>query len=393
MKNIILFTSISLLILSCENNPKDIGELVSSNDLKELRQKKIELDEKQQEIADQLQLISTRIKELDPLEKVPLVTTFLAEHSVFNHYIELQGNVKTTQNIVIYPEFSGVMSKVYVTEGQNVVKGQALAKIDDGGLSQQVLQLQIQADLAKTTYERQKRLWDKNIGSEIQFLQAKSAYESQQEAVNQLKQQIAKTIVKAPFSGTIDDVITDQGSVVSPSQTPLFRIINLEDMYVETEVAEGYIDRVSKGKTVTVAFPVLGIDMEAKVRQAGNFIDPANRSFKVEVAILNKDKKIKPNLTAKLRINDYTNEKAVLVPLNIISENADGEQYVYKVTDKAEGFATANRVIIETGKTQGGFIEVLTGLSDNDEIIQEGARSVSDGQKIKITAAETQNPS
>lgn len=389
MKHIYLFLFLALIISSCGGDKtKSIEDIIETDNLELIRKTKIELDGKQQEITDQLKVLSTKIKELDPLEKAPLVTTFLVEYSDFSHFVELQGNVKTNENIVIYSEFSGIMTNVYVREGQNVVKGQALAKIDDGGLSQQIKQLQIQSDLAKTTYERQKRLWEQNIGSEIQYLQTKSSFESQQESVNQLKQQIAKTIVKAPFSGTIDDVITEMGSVVTPNQTELFRIINLDDMYIETEVPERYVENVSKGKRVKVVFPILGIEMDAKVREAGNYINPANRSFKIEIAIPNKDKKIKPNLTAKLMINDYSNNEAVLVPLNIISENADGEQYVYKVNEKKNGYAVANRVIIKTGKTQGDLIEVLEGLLDNDEVIQEGARSVSDGQKIKIAELE-----
>ncbi len=384
MKHLLSIASIAFLALSCGNEQKSFEEILASDNVDEIRQEKSDLDAQQQEISKKIKLTTDRIKELDPTEKVPLVTTFLVEHSVFDHFIELQGSVKTDQNLVVYPEFSGVMTDVYVTPGQRVTKGQALAKIDDGGLSQQLMQLQIQADLAETTYERQKRLWDQNIGSEMQYLQTKSSFESQKEAINQLKQQIAKTVVKAPFSGTIDDVITDQGSVVVPGQSQLFRIINLDEMYVETEVPESYIGDVSKGKMVKVEFPILNITMDAKVRQAGSFINPANRSFKVEVAIPNTDKKIKPNLTARLRINDYSNDKAVLVPLNIISENADGEQYVYKITHKKDDHATAERIIIETGKTQEDLIEVVGGLSDNDEIIQEGARSVSDGQKIKI---------
>ncbi|WP_313791166.1 efflux RND transporter periplasmic adaptor subunit [Lacinutrix neustonica] len=130
----------------------------------------------------------------------------------------------------------GILRSVLVKEGQHVSGGQLLARIDDGGMSQQIAQFQIQADLAKTTYERQKRLWDQKIGSEIQYLQAKSAYEGQVEAVNQLKSQLAKTSVRAPFSGVIDDIITEQGSVVAPGQTPLLRIVNLNDMYISVDV-------------------------------------------------------------------------------------------------------------------------------------------------------------
>lgn len=385
MKQIITLLIIALFMVSCEGDKnKSIDDIIASNDLEQIRQKKTELDAQQLELEIQLKQLNVKIKELDPQEKIPLITTFPAKTIKFVHYVELQGNVDTKKNLVIYPEYSGILTSVYVKEGQQVTKGQTLAKIDDGGLSQQVAQLQIQADLAKTTFERQRRLWDQNIGSEIQYLQAKSTYESQQKAVTQLQQQIARTLVKAPFTGTIDDVITEQGSVVVPGQTALFRIVNLDNMYVETDVPESYITSVTEGKTVRVDLPILGKTLDGEIRQAGSFINPANRTFKVEVAIPNKEKNIKPNLTAKLKINDYTNDKAILIPLSIISENANGEQYVYTISNKKDSLATVKRTIITTGKTQGDDIEVLTGLTNTDEIIKEGARSVKDGQEVKI---------
>ena len=385
MKKYSIIIIAALIVMACGNEQnQSIEDLIASDNLEEIRAKKAELDTEQQILLTQIKQLQGKIKELDPQEKIPLITTFLTKETLFKHYVELQGNVDTNKNLVIYPEYSGVMTNVYVKEGQKVTKGQTLAKIDDGGLSQQVSQLQIQADLAKTTFERQKRLWDQNIGSEIQYLQAKSNYEAQQKSVTQLQQQVSKTFVKAPFSGTIDDVITEQGSVVLPGQSQLFRIVNLDDMYIKTDVPESYITNVTKGKEVEVDFPILGKKMKAKVRQAGSFINPANRTFKVEVEISNKDKNIKPNLTAKLKINDYTNTKAILIPLSIISENANGEQYVYTITNKSEHKAIAKRSIITTGKTQGDYIEVLSGLSNNDEIIQEGARSVKDGQEVKF---------
>ena len=155
-------------------------------------------------------------------------------------------------------------------------------------------------------------------------------------------------------------------------------------MYIETDVPECYISEVVPGKDVQVDFTVLNKQMDAKVRQSGNFINPANRTFKVEIAVDNKDKTIKPNLTAKLKINDYTNDKAILIPQSIISENAEGQQYVYTISDKVENKGKAKRMIIETGKTQGDLIEVLTGLENGSEIVDEGARSVKDGQDVKI---------
>lgn len=391
MKKIYSLLIVTLVLVSCGDKKQSVDTIIASGDLSKIRQKKADLDTQQQELAAQIKLLDAEIKKLDPQEKVPLITTFATKQEVFNHFVELQGNVDTKQNLVIFPEFSGILSKVYVKEGQKVSKGQTLAKIDDGGLSQQIAQLQIQADLAKTTYERQERLWNQKIGSEIQFLQAKSNYEAQQKAVNQLKEQLNKTVVKAPFSGTIDDVITEQGSVVSPGQSQLFRIVSLKDMYIETDVPERYISDVVVGKNVIVEFPILGKTIDAKVRQAGNFINAANRTFKIEIGIPNGSKQIKPNLTAKLKINDYTNEKAILIPQSIISENAEGQQYVYTVIDKTDNKGKAKRVFIETGKTQGDFIEVLSGIENGNEIVEEGARSVKDGQEVKILVTEKTN--
>jgi len=385
MKRITTLILIALILVSCGNkNQKSVDDVIASKDLTQIREKKAALDEQYNALGEQIQQLTESIKELDPQEKIPLITTFTVKDTLFNHYVELQGNVTTKENIVIYPEFSGVLQQVFVKEGQKVSKGQSLAKIDDGGLSQQVSQLEIQTELAKTTYDRQKRLWDQKIGSEIQFLQAKTNYEAQQKAVNQIKEQIGKTIVRAPFSGTIDDVLTDQGTVVAPGQSQLFRLVSLKNMYVETDVPERYVANITPGKNVELSFPILGKTMQAKVRQTGDFINPANRTFKVEVTVPEKDKTIKPNLTAKLKINDYTNPKAILIPQSIISENAQGDQYVYTVTDKAENTATAKRTLITTGKTQGDKIEVLSGLENEAELIDKGARSVRDNQTVKI---------
>lgn len=388
MKHILSTLIVSLLLVSCGGKEQSVEDVIASEDLTKIREKKESLDEQYTALGEQIKQLTESIKELDPQEKIPLITTFVVKDTLFNHYVELQGNVTTKENIVIFPEYSGVLSSVYVKEGQKVSKGQSLAKIDDGGLSQQVAQFQIQADLAKTTYERQKRLWDQQIGSEIQYLQAKSNYEAQQKSVNQLKEQVAKTVVRAPFSGTIDDVITEQGSVVATGQSQLFRLVSLKNMYVETDVPESYIANVTKGKNVELSFPVLGKTMNAKVRQAGDFINPSNRTFKVEVTVPEKDKTIKPNLTAKLKINDYTNPKAILIPQSIISENANGEQYVYTIFDKTADKAKAKRTFITTGKTQGDKIEVIEGLENEAEIVDKGARSVKDNQEVKILISQ-----
>ncbi|MFH6768432.1 efflux RND transporter periplasmic adaptor subunit [Gaetbulibacter aquiaggeris] len=386
MKYIYPLLAVTMLLLSCgEGKKNSLENILASDNLLQLREKRGEVDAKKLELEAQLKLIDDRILELDTIKRLPLVTTVKIEAQNFVHYLELQGNVQTKQNLVIYPEMGGILEHVYVKEGQRVTKGQLLAKLDDGGLSQQLAQLQIQTDLAKTTFDRQERLWNQKIGSEIQYLQAKSSFEAQQKLVNQVKSQLSKTNVTAPFTGIVDDVITNQGSVVAPGQTPIIRIINLDNMYIETEVPESYISNVSVNKAVIVEIPILGKTIEGIIRQASNFINPDNRTFKIEIAVPNKDGAIKPNLTARLKINDYTNPNAMLIPQSVISENAEGDQYIYLVNNKnTEDEATAQRTIISTGKTQGDVIEVLTGLSDNAEIINEGARSVQDGQLVKI---------
>ena len=386
MKHIFSVLIVTLLLASCGGNKKNtVEKVLETNNLEGIRTKRAELVAEQDVIHSKIKLLDNRIKTLDTTQNIPLITTFKAKEEVFSHVLELQGNVTTKNLLIITPEFNGILTNVYVKEGQRVSKGQVLAKIDDGGLSQQLAQFRIQSDLAKTTFERQKRLWDQKIGSEIQFLQAKSSYQSQQEAINQLQQQINKTTVRAPFSGTIDDVITEKGSVVGAGQTPLMQIVNLDDMYIETDVPESYVSNVIKGKSVNVEFPVLGKSIDTEIRQAGAVINPANRTFRVEIGVPNKDKSIKPNLTARLKINDYTNEKAILVPQSIISENAEGEQYVYVVKDKKDNDeGKVSKVIIKTGKTQGDVIEVLEGVPDGAELILEGARSVKDGQTVKV---------
>lgn len=391
MKNIYSLLLISLFVACTNGKEQSVEELIASDDALAIQKKKDELVNQQQALAVQIKQLDNKLQSISPDRNVPLITTFLAQPEEFKHYLELQGSVETKQNIVITPETGGIITKIYVKEGQNVTKGQLLASIDDGGLSQQKAQLEIQADLAKTTFERQKRLWDQKIGSEIQYLQAKSQYEGLQKSIAQINQQLSKNSVRAPFSGIIDDVITEQGNVAAPGQTPLMRLVNLSDMYIKTDVPESYITSIKEGKEVEIDFPVLGKSITSKIRQTGNFINPANRTFDVEIAVPNKDKSIKPNLTARLKINDYVNENAILIPQSIISENAEGQQYVYILTEKNGDIATAKRVIIKTGRTQQDNIEVLAGLEENAEIIKEGARSVKDGQTVKILESENSN--
>ncbi|MDC0870856.1 efflux RND transporter periplasmic adaptor subunit [Flavobacteriaceae bacterium] len=387
MKNTYLLILITVFLNSCSNKKQlSLEEVLVTNDVELLKSRKSEIDAKLEELSLDLDQLNNKLNILNKDRNTPLITTITTSEQKFNHFIELQGNVKTKQNVLVYPEMPGILNKVYVKEGQKVIKDEILATIDDGGLSQQLLLLKSNELLAKTTFERQKRLWDQQIGSEIQYLQAKTSYNSQKNATRQLKKQLGKFTIRAPFSGIIDNVFKEKGTVVAPGPgAEIFRIINLSNMYIETDVPESYISSIKKNKMVEVNFPILGRSYDTSIRQVGNFINPSNRTFRIEVGIPNLDGEIKPNLTAKLRLNDYSNSNAILIPQSIISENAKGQQFIYVVKDdKEKNQVYAERLVIETGKTNGDFIEVTKNLDANVEVILEGARSVNNGQVVKV---------
>jgi len=381
MKKLISLFGLGLLLASCGSETAP-----STTDLNGLKAQKSNLMEQQNKLALELDAIEESIKAIEGFDNLPLVSTLSLRTENFDHFVQLQGNVTTKENVLIYPELAGTLLKVYVQKGQRVEQGQVLAEIDNGGLSNQLEQLRASASLAKTTFDRQAKLWEQQIGSELQYLQAKTQYEAQQNAVEQLEKTVAKSIVKAPFSGIVDQLLQDPGVVVSPGpNSALFRLINLDHMYVTVDAPERYLGKFKKGEQAYVELPVLGKKLDTKIRQTGNYIAASNRSFEVELGIPNPDHTIKPNLNAKVYINDYSNENAIMIPLSVISENANGEQYVYTITKTSnEGVDIAHRRIITTGENDGQRIEVLSGLSIGDEIVTEGARKLKDGQHIKV---------
>ncbi len=386
MKKIFSLILIGGVLISCQ--PKEVisvDEAVDSNDMEKIKEKKTEVLEAYDKVSAELAKLEKALSDLDTTKKHPIVSSFSISEKPFNHFIEIQGDVTTKQNLLIMAEYPGTLMEVKVTEGDRVVKGQVLARIDDGGLGQQLAQAKTQRDLAKTTYERTKRLWDQQIGSEIQYLQSKSAFESAENAVNQLGSQLSKTMVTAPFSGVIDDVMAERGQVVGAGN-PLFRIINLSDMYVKASVPESYIGKIQKGTAVIVDVPTLGTRKSAKIRQVGNYINPANRTFSVEVPVANADGLLKPNLIVNLIVNDYSNEAAIAIPSDVIQENAKGEKYVYLISDaNSHGESKLTRAQIKTGYRYDQMVEVTEGLENGQTIVKEGAKSMRDGLIVKVS--------
>ena len=375
MKKILILAT-SLLLVACGGNSTD--DLIKDKNLTALKTKKTEL---QAEIAKiDAALLGGNIAP----ETEALVSVLTVKDTVFNHYLEIQGNVDTKENILVQPEFSGTLTSLNVKAGQRVTKGQILGRVDDAGMSQQLASIENQYALAKTTFERQKNLWDKKIGSEIQYLQAQAQMVSAQKSVAQMRAQVSKTLIRAPFSGTIDAVFVERGQVVSPNPQGLMRIVNLSNMYVSTSVPETYIGKLKAGTTVDVYLTSLGKSYKGKVRQVGSFINPSNRSFGIEVSVPNPDNLLRPNQVAKLKIVDYSVKNALVVPTNVVQEDGEKNKFVYVATNVQGKKAVAKKVIVTVGKSSDNVTEVLSGLSANDVVVTEGVNTISDGMKLNF---------
>ena len=381
MKKILII--ISSLIFSCQSENKSVIEVIESNNIDLIKLKREEINNKQQKIYKELNLIDLKLDELENNSKYPIVSTAKIIEQKFKHYVELQGDVKSDKVISIYPEFSGMINEIFIKSGENVDEGQILATIDDGGLKQQLSQLQITYNLAKTTYERQERLWNQKIGSEIQYLESKSLFEAQSKAIEQLNKQLSKTVIKAPFSGTVDNVIVKMGEVVYPGRSNLMLLVNMQEMHVESKVPENYINSITKGKDIIIEAPVLNMILKSKISLVSNYINPLNRTYRIEAEIPENNYGIKPNLNVKIRVNDYTNENAILILLSHINMDSNNDEYVYKIIKK-DGKNYASKTIIETGRNNGNFIEVLNGINIGDEIVSEGARKITNNSEVKI---------
>lgn len=391
MKNIIKITFISLLLISCgkEDLESKVNKALEAKDQKALAELKKEIKTQQQQLKSLDQKIKKQLASSQTDKtNYTLITAREIKADTFKHFFNLQGNVKTDQNILIYPEYSGELEKIYVKEGDDVKKGQILAKIDDGGLRNQIQELQSRVDLAKTTFERQKRLWQDSIGSEIQFLQAKTNFESSQNSLKSLQKQLQKTLLKAPFNGKIDDIIIDEGQVVVPGSMGVFRLVNLSEMYIETEVPENYLSDISVGTPVEVRLKAIGKSFNANIDQMGSFINPDNRKFKVKINIPNHIKNVKPNLIANVLINDYQNNKAIIISENILQETADGTQISFKIKMNSDSLGQAIRTPLKTGKHYNGQVEILDGIALGDIIAQEGGRNLRNKEEVKITELE-----
>ena len=377
---------LTLIIISCNSSgSSNITSLIENGDLEELKKRKKEYVDTMNTMQVELNEINDGIAFLDENEKLTLVSNYEIKEKVFNSYMEAQANLKTRKNVLILPEFQGTLEQIFVYEGQYVKKGKLLAEINDSGLKEQLEQLTIQANFAKENFERTERLWNNNIGSEIQFLKSKTDFESSQKMVEQMKDRLAKTKIYAPFDGEVDEIISNQGSNLIPGVSQILRLVNLDKIYAEASVSEKYISFIEEGTEAIVQVPLLGKEIKSQIIQTGNFINPSNRTFRVEVPVENIDKKIKQNLDAKIKINIYSKEDAVVIPLRIVREDASGKNFVYVMNqDVKEGVYITSKTFISLGNKNNTDVEVTEGLKIGDMLVLEGASIVEDSQRVKL---------
>ena len=382
-----IYTLLLIIIISGCNSSRNasIESLIESGDLEELKKRKKEYVDAMNTMKVELNDINNGISLLDENERLTLVSKYEIQQTIFNTYIEAQANLKTRKNVLILPEFQGTLEKVFVSEGQEVKKGQLLAEINDSGLNEQYEQMVIQAEFAKENFERTQRLWDNNIGSEMQYLKSKTDYEASKKMVDQMKDRLSKTKIYAPFDGEIDEIISNVGSNLIPGVSQILRLVNLDIIYAESFVSEKYISFIGEGTEAIVQIPLLNMDYRSSVNQTGNFINPSNRTFRIEVPVENFDNRIKQNLDAKIKINIYKKDDAIVIPLRIVREDALGKNFVYVMSeDNKEGVYLTSKQFITLGNKSEDKVEVTEGLDLGDIVVLEGAYSVEDSQRVKL---------
>jgi RND family efflux transporter MFP subunit len=283
---------------------------------------------------------------------------------------------------LIHPETQGVIERISVQEGDKVQEGQMLFTLDSDIISNSLEEVKGQLELAQLLYQKRKKLWDQNIGSEIEFLQAKNSYESLDARARSLQAQFELSQVRAPFSGYVDEVAAKEGEMAAPGM-PVLRLIALDDVYLKGDVSERYLRQVQKGTPVEVYFESLDRRSNSQIDEVSRFIKAENRTFSVRMDLENKDGMLKPNLLAEVRIRDYAAEMAITLPSRVILQSPDGRDFVYLFEAMANGRGKVRRQFIETGVSYEGRTEVLSGLESGLQVIDKGARSVKEGQRVE----------
>jgi membrane fusion protein (multidrug efflux system) len=380
MKNNYLIALVVLVAVAC-SSPSDKNS--------DLETKKKELETAHVELAtlnEKIAALEKEIAEADPtfarqINKAILVSTFVAEKKPFEHKVEMRGAVQSRKNILISAQTGGEIQKVHVREGQNVSKGQVLVSLNADIIRNSIAELKTSLELATSVYEKQTKLWEQKIGTEIQYLQAKNNKESLDRRLATAYSQLDQAIVKAPFSGTIDQLPAREGEVASPGM-PLVRVVSLEDTYIKADVSERFIGKFKAGDPVEIYFPSQDKKLMSKISSVSQVINAENRTFVVETQLPKVDFPVKPNQVVVLNLRDYMSEATLAVPTRIIQKDEDG-QYIFTIDDR-NGRLLAKKTHITTGIASFTETEIVDGLTGNEQIVDQGYRDLTEGVEVEI---------
>lgn len=359
----ILFICTAIFLASCGKSTD------KKTQLEALKKERVELNSK-------IEKLESEIGQVSPANEVRDVRIVELAETSFRNYLEVQGKIDAEENVQVTPEVPGVITAVYARTGQNVSTGQVLAQIDDKVLHQNISELRTQLDLATTLFQRQKNLWDQKIGTEVQYLNAKTQKEAAERRIATVRSQISMYKIKSPISGTIDAMDLKVGQAVSPGMSGI-RVINANKLKAKALVAESYASRVNQGDAVQIILPDVPDTISTNISFASKSIDPVSRSFNVEVK-LPSNRNYRQNMLAVLKIVDYNNDKALVVPVNAIQKAENGDYLFVSENGKAK------RVNIQVGKISEGKAEILTGLKVGDKVIVAGTEGLSPGDVVKI---------
>ncbi len=380
MKNNYLIIALTVLAVACGAPTDDNQNLeAKKKDLEAARKEFASLKEKIEKLEKE---ISEEDSTFQQTENAILVSTFIAEKKPFEHKVEVRGAVESRKNVLISAQTIGEVERVHVREGQQVTKGQVLVSQNADVTRNSIAELKTSLELANSVYEKQSKLWEQKIGTEIQYLQAKNNKESLDRKLATAYAQLDMAIVKAPFSGTIDELPAREGEVASPG-IPLVRIVSQQDMYIKADVSERFIGKFKAGDPVEIYFPTLDKKVASKVASVGQVINPENRTFVVEVALPRIDFNVKPNQVTVLELRDYVSEATLAVPTRIIQRDEDG-QFIFVVDDRGER-KLARKVHVVTGISYNSQTEILEGLEGSELIVDQGYRDLTEGVEVNLS--------
>lgn len=371
MKNINLIIASAIVLASC-SSPSDLD--AKKEELKKAKGELSTLKEKITSLDKEIQSLDTTSSKEDVGTSVEISNI---ERKTFKHFIHVHGVVEASKNIMVNPEVAGKITSIKVSEGQKVSKGQIIASIDNSIIRNNIAEVQKGLDFATTIFEKQKSLNDKGVGTEVQFLEAKNRKESLEKSLATLNSQLDKYILKAPITGYVEDILPNVGEMASP-QMAIVQLVNLEKVFVESDISEALLGKIDEGDEVEVNFSSINKNIKGKIVQTGQYIHPQNRTFKIKIDLAEQNYLFKPNLLAVIKATDYSADSALVVPTITIQDDLKGD-FIFV---NEGGIATKKYVKI--GISNGTETEIVEGLDGSESIIIKGHKGLVQGEKLNV---------